>query len=225
MPKSVGCWRAKISSSFSTLPLGSSRCIVYVEPTSLACPPVFQTAWTAEFQRRKLSGSETKAKTSPIGRAMRTLVLTAVTRPPFRSEWCRTSSCNLFRGSGGRRPTGLSGREAAQDQLDDAPGEIRIDGTAGDEQPVEEGSAEHVEGELEVQIVAEVTALDAALEHDAQRGAATRQEPLTDRARKLHIAAHRVDEAGHRGGFDGPAVDLHGAAHEPEQIALRRAGV
>ena len=60
-------------------------------------------------------------------------------------------------------------REAAQDQLDDALGEPFVDRAAGDQQPVEQRPAEHVERELEIQVGAQVAAIDAALEHRAKR--------------------------------------------------------
>ena len=113
----------------------------------------------------------------------------------------------------------LGRRKAAQDQLDDAVGEASIDRTAGDQKPVEERSTEHVQREFEIEVGAQVTALDAALEHGAQRCAARREEALADGAGELGVAAHGVDQAGHHGGLDRSAVDLDRAAHEREQVA------
>jgi hypothetical protein len=45
-------------------------------------------------------------------------------------------------------------REAAQDQLDDALCERLVDRSAGDQQPVEDRAAEHVEGSLEIKAAA-----------------------------------------------------------------------
>jgi hypothetical protein len=43
-------------------------------------------------------------------------------------------------------------REPAQDQLCDSLGKLLVDRTAGDQKPVEQRPAEHVERELEIEI-------------------------------------------------------------------------
>ena len=92
---------------------------------------------------------------------------------------------------------GASGwAEAAQDQLDDARGEAIVDGAAGDQQPVEEGPAEHVQRELEVEIGAQVAPLDAALEHGAKRRPSPGKEAL----------ASGAGEFGDLGGWPRPGL-------------------
>ena len=68
-----------------------------------------------------------------------------------------------FAGSSGLGAARLVRCEAAQDQLGHAFGELFVDRAAGDQQPVEERPAEHVEDELEIDIGAQVAAIDAAL--------------------------------------------------------------
>lgn len=68
----------KASSSFSTWPLGSSRCIAYVDPSAPVAPEVRSTVCTVGFHRGKSDGSETKAKVSSIGRSTRTLASNAI---------------------------------------------------------------------------------------------------------------------------------------------------
>jgi Transposase DDE domain group 1 len=92
--------------SFRTRPLGRSRSIRYVEPTTLSRSWVLQTAVTAEFQCRKLSGSATKSNTSPIGRRMRTLVSNLVTRRPLLVQPLRAAA---QRGEWRSRGRGLAG--------------------------------------------------------------------------------------------------------------------
>jgi len=92
--------------------------------------------------------------------------------------------------AGGLR-TGRTGRarcEAAQDQLGDALGELFVDRAAGDDEPVEERPAEHVEGELEVEIGAQVAAIDPAAENLGQRGPAAGQEPAANGPRQVRPA-------------------------------------
>ena len=82
----------------------------------------------------------------------------------------------------------VGGCEPTENQLDDALGELLVDRAAGDQQPVEERAAEHVERELEVEVRAQVAALDPALEHSPQCRAPSCEEPVTDQrelARRL----------------------------------------
>src|SRR5829696_4931371 len=100
-----------------------------------------------------------------------------------------SSSCSLvlwLRFSAG----GVAGCESAQHQLSDALGEPFIDRAAGDQQPVEERPAEHIEGELEVEIRAQVTALDAAPQHLGQRGPPSGQEPVAEGACQFWPLGH-----------------------------------
>ena len=115
--------------------------------------------------------------------------------------------------------------EPAQDQLGDALGEVPVDRAAGDEQAIEERSAEHVERELDVEVSAQVAPCDAAIEHRAQRRAALGEETVADGASQLGTLGHRPHEAGHDAGLDRVAVHLDRVAHEREQILARRARV
>jgi hypothetical protein len=110
MPNRLGCSWAKTSRSLCTRPLGSSRSIAYVESTARFRPRVFRRARTAEFQRGRLSGSEVNAKTSSIGRAVRTLVSKLVMRQPCRALRGRAAVRRAGRPCRGR---GRAGRRSA----------------------------------------------------------------------------------------------------------------
>ena len=69
-------------------------------------PDVRCTVRTAEFQRGNWSGSETRAKTSSIGRPMRTLVSNALTPPPPPGRRRRLSARRGERRSRGRGSAG-----------------------------------------------------------------------------------------------------------------------
>ena len=115
--------------------------------------------------------------------------------------------------------------EAGQDQLDDALGEAFVDRAAGDEQPVEEGAAEHVERELEIEAAAKIPAADAALEDHAQRRPPTGQKLITDSAREFGVAARLLEHRGHQPGRQRTAVELDRLAHQRQQISPSRTGV
>jgi len=87
---------------------------------------------------------------------------------------------SCFRGLGA---AGLVGCEAAQDQVGDALGGLLVDRAAGDEKPIEERPAEHVESQLDVELGTQVAALDAAPKHLRQRARRPdRNPPRTARA-------------------------------------------
>ena len=114
------------------------------------------------------------------------------------------------------------GREAAQDELDDAFRETLVDRSAGHEQSVEDGAAEHVERELEIESATEIPAPHTALEDRAQRRAAAGEKLLADGAGQLRVAARLLEEGRHQPRRERAAVQLDGLAHQRQQVGAGR---
>ena len=117
------------------------------------------------------------------------------------------------------------GCEAGQDQLDDALGEVLVDRTAGDQQPVEEGAAEHIKRELEVEAATKIPPSHTALEDHAQRRAPTGQKLISDGAREFGVAARLLKHRGHQPGRQRTVVELDGLAHQCQQISASGPGI
>ena len=81
--------------------------------------------------------------------------------------------------------------------MDDALGELFIDGSARYEEPIEQRSTEHIEGELDIEVGSQIASLNAALEHGAQGGAAAAQKAMPDGPRKVGTARHGFNQARH----------------------------
>ena len=118
---------------------------------------------------------------------------------------------------------GLAHCEAAQHQFGDVLGELLVDRAAGDQQPVEERPAEHIKGELEVEIGAQVAALDAASKHLGQRGPTIGQKPIAEGGRQLWPLGQGTDQVRHQPPRQRAAVELDRLSHQRQQIGAGRA--
>ena len=94
--------------------------------------------------------------------------------------------------------------ETEQHQLDDALGKLIVDRPPRDQQPVEERPSEHVEGELDIEVGAQVAAVDAASQHLGQRGPPGGQIAAAEGPRQLWTLRHRITRFGINLGASSP---------------------
>ncbi len=92
------------------------------------------------------------------------------------------------------------GREATQDQLDDAVRETLVNRSASHQQPVEDRTGEHIEREREIKPATEVPAPHTPLQDGTQRCPTSGEKLIADRARQLGVAVCLLEDRGHQPG-------------------------